>query len=214
MIKVLVVNDHQLLIDGIKALFANSDTIDVCCEALTGQQAIEKALTNEVEVVLLNINLPDKSGFEVCKAIKTKKKQVKIIALTRCQESDYIYKMIKMGVSGYLLKNTGKDQMIEAITTVMKGEQYFGKEVIDSLLGNYQPREPKTSDFIQKLTRREEEVLQLIVDEYTTKKIAEKLFIAATTVISHRKSLLRKLNATNVVGLVKAVYEFGLLNKC
>lgn len=212
MVNVLIVDDHQVLIDGIKALFENNDVINISCEALTGQQAIDEALQNEVDAILLDINLPDKSGFEVCKAIKAKKEQVKIIALTMHKESGYISKMVKMGVDGYLLKNAGKEEMITAINTVMKGERYFSKEVTESLLGMHQPRAPKSSDFIQKLTRREKEILKLIVDEYTTDEIAKELFIGSTTVITHRKSLLRKLNAKNTAGLVKAAYEFGLLD--
>jgi DNA-binding NarL/FixJ family response regulator len=94
----------------------------------------------------------------------------------------------------------------------MGGERYFSKEVTDSLIsGMHKEREPKSSEFIQKLTRREKEILHLIVEEHTTDEIAEKLFISSTTVISHRKSLLRKLNAKNVAGLVKKAFEFGLL---
>lgn len=212
MVKVLIVDDHQVLIDGVKALFENDEKISIQYEALNGSKAIEVALENDVEVILLDINLPDISGFEVCKEVKSKKPDIKIIALTMHGESGYISKMIKHEVDGYLLKNTGKDKMLEAINTVVKGEKYFSKEVTDSLIaGMHQTRKPKSSDFIQKLTKREKEILQLIVDEYTTEEIAKELFIAATTVITHRKSLLRKLNAKNTAGLVKAAYEFGLL---
>jgi len=214
MVKVLIVDDHQVLIDGVKSLFENDPNIQIAFEALTGASAIETAISNDVDVVLLDINLPDQSGFEVCKAIKSKKENIKIIALTMHGESGYISKMIKHKVDGYLLKNTGKDKMFEAIKTVMDGEKYFSKEVTDSLIsGMHQSRKPKTSDFIQKLTKREREILHLIIDEFTTDEIAKKLFIASTTVITHRKSLLRKLNAKNTAGLVKAAYEFGLLKK-
>ena len=212
MVKVMIVDDHQVLIDGVKALFENDKNLEICCEALTGKSAIEVALANEVEVILLDINLPDVSGFEVCKKIKEAKESIKIIALTMHSESGYISKMAKIGVDGYILKNAGKDEMLLAISKVMAGEKYFSKEVTDSLLsGMHQSRKPKTSDFIQKLTRREKEILKLIVDEYTTAEISKKLFIADTTVISHRKSLLRKLNVKNTAGLVRASFEFGLL---
>lgn len=213
MTKVLIVDDHQVLIDGVKALFERSETISICCEALNGKAAIQTALENDIDVILLDINLPDISGFEVCKAVKAKKAEVKIIALTMHNEAGYISKMVKMGVDGYLLKNTGKVEMEEAIKSVMSGSRYFSKEATASLLdGMHKPRKPKTSDFIQKLTRRELEILKLIVDEHTTDQIAEKLFIGKTTVISHRKSLLRKLNAKNTAGLVRAAFEFGLLD--
>ena len=214
MIKLLVVDDHQVLIDGIKSLFSNSTEIEIHAEALTGQEAIDKALSEEIDVMLLDINLPDLSGFEVCKAVKAKKEQVKIIALTMLSEAGYISKMLKAGADGYILKNTGKAEMELAITTVAKGERYYGEGVKESLIeGLHKPRKPQTSDFIQKLTRREKEILNLIIEENTTEEIAELLFISKTTVITHRKSLLRKLNAKNTAGLVKAAYEFGLLEK-
>ena len=163
---------------------------------------------------MLDINLPDQSGFEVCKTIKKQKSTVKIIALTMHDEAGYISKMVKAGVDGYILKNAGKEEMIAAIKSVMNNQRYFSAEVTNSLLqGTYQPKTPKSSDFIQKITRREKEILHLIVEEYTTDEIAQKLFIGKTTVISHRKSLLRKLNAKNTAGLVKTAFEFGLLQE-
>ena len=210
----MIVDDHQVLIDGIKALFELSESVDICAEALTGAEALKQAAQVELDLILLDINLPDISGFEVCKQVKSNHENIKIIALTMHSESAYISKMVKAGVDGYILKNAGKAEMEQAIQVVIEGEKYFSKAVTDSLLeGMYQPKKPKSSDFIQKLTRREKEILKLIVDEHTTEEIAKMLFIGKTTVISHRKSLLRKLNAKNTAGLVKASYEFGLLNK-
>ena len=212
MIKCLIVDDHQVLIDGIKAIFDYSESIEISAEALNGKDAIEKVRENEIDVVLLDINLPDLSGFDVCKALKSEDKDITIIALTMHSEAGYITKMVKAGVDGYVLKNTGKKEMELAIQSVINGKRYFSQEVTDKLLaGMQQAKKPRTSDFIQKLTRREKEILQLIVEELTTEEIAQKLFIGKTTVASHRNSLLRKLNAKNTAGLVKAAYEFGLL---
>ena len=211
--KLLIVDDHQVLIDGIKALFEKNEEIDICAEALSGQAAIDAISQQEIDIVMLDINLPDKSGIEVCQLMKQQQPDIKIIALTMHNEAGYITKMTKAGVDGYVLKNAGKTEMINAIQTVMSGERYFSKEVTEALLaGLHKPRKPKSSDFIQKLTRREKEVLKLIIEENTTEDIAKQLFIGKTTVISHRKSLLRKLNAKNTAGLVKAAYEFGLLD--
>lgn len=212
--KLLIVDDHQVLIDGIKALFDKSEEVEISAEALSGEMAIRMALEKDIDVVLLDINLPDKSGIEVCQHLKSEQADLKIIALTMHNEAGYISKMVKAGVDGYVLKNAGKEEMMRAIRAVSKGEKYFSKEVTEALLeGMHKPRKPKSSDFIQKLTRREKEVLQLIVEEHTTEDIANQLFIGKTTVISHRKSLLRKLNAKNTAGLVKAAFEFGLLEE-
>lgn len=212
MINILLVDDHQIIIDGLRGLLEGDPVIGQLYEAQNGADTIRIAGEEPIDLILLDIDLPDISGFEVCQQLKAAPSCPKIIALTMHGNAGYINKMIKTGVDGYLLKNTGRDELLRAVKNVMDGERYFSKDVTDALIsGMQQPRKPKTSDFIQKLTRREKEILQLITEELTTDEIAEKLFISPTTVISHRKSLLRKLNAKNVAGLVKKAYEFGLL---
>jgi DNA-binding NarL/FixJ family response regulator len=214
MINILLVDDHQIVIDGLHGLLEDDAEIGSLYEAQNGAETMRIANEEEIDLILLDIDLPDISGFDICKQLKSNESCPKIIALTMHGNAGYINKMIKTGVDGYLLKNTGRDELLLAIRTIMKGERYFSKEVTDSLIaGMHQEKKPKTSDFIQKLTRREKEILQLITEELTTDEIAAKLFISSTTVITHRKSLLRKLNAKNVAGLVKKAFEFGLLNK-
>lgn len=214
MIDILLVDDHQIIIDGLRGLLEGDDRIGNLYEAQNAAQTITVAKEETIDLILLDINLPDKSGFEICQELKSEVKCPKIIALTMHGNAGYINKMIKAGVDGYLLKNTGREELLEAIQAVMDGDRYFSREVTDLLIaGIHEPKKPKTSDFIQKLTRREKEILQLIVDELTTDEIAAKLFISSSTVITHRKSLLRKLNAKNVAGLVKKAFEFGLLDE-
>ncbi|MFK7774334.1 MAG: response regulator [Saprospiraceae bacterium] len=213
MFNILLVDDHQIIIDGLKLLLEEVPNIDNTYEALSGEATIEIVNSNSIDLVLLDINLPDKSGFEVCAELKKQHKDLKVIALTMFGNAGYINKMIKAGTDGYLLKNTGKEELVTAIETVMKGERYFSKLVTSILVAGMQEvKKPKSSDFIQKLTRREKEILKLIIDEYTTDEIAAKLFISSTTVISHRKNLLRKVNAKNVAGLVRKAFEFGLVD--
>lgn len=210
--KILLVDDHQIVTDGLKTLLDGESDVEQIYEAFDGQSTLDVIAEKSVDLILLDINLPDKSGFDICKEVKAQHPDIKIIALTMYDNAGYISKMIKAGVDGYLLKNTGRDELLKAIREVAAGGRYFSKEATESLLaGGTQVRKPKSTDFIQKLTRREKEILQLVVEELTTDEIAEKLFISSTTVISHRKSLLRKLNAKNTAGLVKAAYEFGLL---
>ncbi|KAA3637746.1 MAG: DNA-binding response regulator [Bacteroidetes bacterium] len=213
MANILFVDDHQIVIDGIKGLLEGEENFSGFFEAKNGSEAMEIISTEAIDLVLLDINLPDKSGFDICRDIKKENDQIKIIALTMHDNAGYIKKMVNAGVDGYLLKNTGKQELLTAIQQVLSGERYFSKEVTDSLLASQlQIKKPKTSDFIQKLTRREKEILRLIIEEKTTEDIAAELFISPTTVISHRKNLLRKLNAKNTAGLVRKVFEFGLLD--
>ena len=210
---ILLVDDHQIIIDGLKTLLEGVPNIGQLYEALTGAATLQIVSTSAINLVLLDINLPDRSGIDICAELKKQDENIKVIALTMYGNAGYINKMVKAGADGYLLKNTGKEELISAIETVMSGERYFSKQVTDILVAGMQgTKKPKSSDFIQKLTRREKEILQLIIDEYTTDEMAAKLFISPTTVISHRKSLLRKLNVKNVAGLVRKTFEFGLLD--
>ena len=214
MINILLVDDHQIIIDGLRGLLEEDDSFGNLYEAQNGLQTIQIAKAETIDLVLLDINLPDKSGFDICQELKKDENCPKIIALTMHGNAGYINKMIKSGVDGYLLKNTGREELLKAIQVVMGGNRYFSREVTDLLVaGIHEPKKPKSSDFIQKLTRREKEILKLIIDELTTDEIAAQLFISPSTVITHRKSLLRKLNAKNVAGLVKKAFEFGLLNE-
>ncbi|MEL7121444.1 MAG: response regulator transcription factor [Bacteroidota bacterium] len=214
MIKLLIVDDHQVLLDGLKSLFRRNSSIEVCASALSGKQAVAIAKKKNIDLVLLDINLPDINGFEVCKQLKVNVPQIKVLALSMYQESGYISNMIKAGADGYIFKDAASKEMESAIDAIMNGQKYFSAEVTQCLVaGMHRRRKPKSTDFIQKLTFREKEILQLIIDEYTNDEIAKKLFISKTTVATHRNSLLRKLNAKNTAGLVKTAYEFGLLEE-
>lgn len=209
MIQVLIVDDHTLFIDGLKSMFDFVDDIVVIGEACTGTAAIEKAAQLKPDVILLDIGLPDIDGTEVCKRVKDQQ-EVKIITLSMHEEHTFITRMLDSGASGYLLKNAKKDQVIEAIREVHSGGTYYSKEITDILLTGMkaasQPEEPLIS-------RREHEVLKLIVYEYTTSEIAEKLFISMNTVESHRSNLLTKLKVKNTAGLVRVALEKNLISK-
>lgn len=209
---ILIVDDHQIVIDGLRTLLEEEASISRVYEALSGAQAMEVMRRSAISLVLLDINLPDTNGFELCQKIKAENEAVKVIALTMHSNSGYITRMARAGVDGYLLKNTGKEELLLAIRKVAAGKQHFSQEVANSLIAGMQAARPaRPAGFIQKLTRREKEVLHLIIDELTTEEIADKLYISPATAISHRKSLLRKLNAKNTAGLVKAAFEFGLV---
>lgn len=216
MINILVVDDHQVLIDGIRALLDRVEDIAIKYQALNGTEALERLEQHsDIDLVLLDINLPDKNGFEVCQEMKKRHPNQKILTLTMHEEGGFISKMVKAGTDGYVLKSAGKEELVEAIQSICKGEKYFSKQVTNSLLEGMQSKkqERPRSNFIPKITRREKEILKLIIDELNTEEIAKKLFISDTTVISHRKSLLRKLNVKNTAGLVRAAYEFNLLKE-
>ena len=213
MIHILIVDDHQVLADGIRALLESTPGLEIVHHCLDGAETLTYLSEKpQIEVVLLDINLPDTNGVHLCQEIKQRYPDKKILALTMHQEPGFIMKMVKAGVDGYLLKNTGKEELVKAIEQVHDGEKYFNKWVTDRLLeGMNNTTKTSSLGYVQKITRREKEVLRLIIEEMTTEEIAEKLFISTTTVISHRKSLLRKLNAKNTAGLVRTAFELNLL---
>lgn len=211
-IRVLLVDDHLVLADGIKALLETEDNIRMEGHCPDGKSTLHFLKENpNLDVILLDINLPDISGISLCQQLKKAYPEIKILALTMHQEPGFISRMIRAGANGYLLKNTGRTELLEAIYSVERGDEYFGKEVTDLILSGLRPNGGATTQGKPKITRREKEILQLVLEEFTTDEIAEKLFISPSTVISHRKSLLRKLNAKNTAGLVKAAYEYNLL---
>jgi len=209
MSRVLIVDDHQVVLDGIQSMLEQEGSISITGKLINGPDALEFLKTNPVDVALIDINMPGMDGIELCKAIRKKHPEIRVLALTTFNEVSFITNMMKSGASGYLLKNTTKEELITAIKTIQQGEQYLAREVQEKLISASFGK--KDSTFIPKLTRREKEVLKLIMEEFTTKEIAEKLFISTATVETHRLHLLNKLGVRNTAGLVKVAIEKGLV---
>ena len=160
----------------------------------------------------MDINMPEMDGIEATKLVKTKHPLLKILMLTMFSSRDYIEKLLRAGADGYILKNTGKAELQEAIETLMNGESYFSKEVTERIMEGLQKKKNmEKSTYLVELTEREIDVLKLIVQEFTTAEIAEKLFISTHTVETHRKNLISKLNVRNIAGLVKYAMQNGLV---
>lgn len=212
MIRLLIADDHQVLRDGLKAMLTNHRELEVVAEASNGMEVLEALEKHEVDIVLLDINMPILDGVETCKKLKKLHPFVKVLALTMYDEGTLISRMVKNGAKGYILKNTGKEKLVDAIKTVQNGDTYFSEGVKDALINSMIVEKGKsTSSYMPNLTRREKEIIKLIVNEQTTAEIAEQLFISEKTVETHRKNLLQKLNVRNTAGLVRVVLEKGLL---
>ena len=217
MINVFIADDHRVLIDGIKSLLDDQSDIQVVGEALDGEATIMELNQIDVDVLLLDINLPKKDGIEVCKILSKQYPDLKVLALTMFNEASFIQGMLKSGAKGYLLKNSGREEVIKAIRRVYSGENYFSQEVSNTLIQSIMPGTEKkstaSSTMIPKLTRREKEILQLIMDEFTNAEIAKKLFLSLSTIETHRKNLLSKVGVRNTAGLVRVAIENKLLDK-
>ncbi len=213
MIKILIVDDHKMFVEGLEFILSKEDDIRIVERCFEGKGVFNKELLDKVDIILLDINLPDMSGIEVCERILKMNQNVKILVLSMHDEESYITEVLKSGALGYVLKNTGRKELVTAIRTVASGRTYFSEAItntiMNGLINNNKKAKPVEKD-IPKITRREKEVLDLIMDENTNQEIAGKLFISLKTVEAHRSNLLSKLNARNTAGLVKKAMEFQL----
>jgi DNA-binding NarL/FixJ family response regulator len=207
MISVFIVDDHPVVIEGIRALIQNEKDIEWAGHAMNAQSCLGFFVNNTAHVILMDINLPDTGGVELCGIIKEKYPGIMVLGLSTFNQGLYIKKMMENGASGYILKNAPREELIEAIHAVYGGNIYFSGEV-GQALQEYQ-RSSKIE--IPVLSRREKEVLELIAEGYTNPQIAEKIFVSQFTVDSHRKNLLAKLNVKNTASLIRFAVEHKLI---
>ncbi|MEZ4779032.1 MAG: response regulator transcription factor [Flavobacteriaceae bacterium] len=211
MIKVVIVDDHKMVIDGMSLLLQNQAEIEVIGSALSGEEGVK--LINEItpDVVLLDINMPGINGIDACKEMLKIQPQLKIIAISMHKESSLIKLMLSNGAKGYVLKNAGQDEVIEAIKEVYQGKTYLDETVNEIIVNSVsKSSQQATQSPFPSLSRREKEILELILEEYTTQEIAEKLFISFGTVETHRRNMLIKTGARNTAGLVRIALEYEL----
>ena len=197
--KLYIVDDHQMLIDGLKALLSGENHLSVI-----GQNTLPKIAAKEIselrpDIVLTDINMPEMDGIELTKEIKKTNPNIKVIALSMFGERETISEMLKAGVSAYILKNTGKQELLNAIEKVKNGETFFSDEVNDEMKKVVSETNNKGITF----SLREIEVVELIAKEYSNAQIAEALFISERTVETHRKNIFRKTDTKGVIGLLK-----------
>lgn len=206
-----ITDDHAMVVAGLKTMLDQVEDIEIIDSFYTVSETLEGLKKQMPDVLLLDINLPDGNGIDLCKTLKETYKDLKIIALSNFEDIAFIKQIIKNGANGYLLKNTNKSELILAIETVKKGDMFLPEALKRILLDDSLGITTKSSFFIPNLTRREKEILNAIADQMTTKEIAEKLFITPKAVEAHRSNLFQKLSVRNVAGLIKVAIEKGLL---
>lgn len=212
MIKILIIDDHPLVIDGIKTMLKDVEYLEIMDAAKTGAEALQ--ILNEspgIDIILLDINLPDMDGLRLCELIRENNKTAKIIGLTYVNEAGIITQLIKKGANGYLLKNMERDELIHAINQVLDGSLYLSKAANEKIIEQLQ-NSGLTADNIPVLTRREKEILHLLAEGLTSHDIADKLFLSSYTIDTHRKNMLQKFNVHNTQALLKAVQSFRLID--
>ena len=204
-IKLFIVDDHYMVIEGIRSLLQHEPNVIWSGYARNAAICLAELRNQQPDVILMDINLPDKSGIDLCKEVKEKYPAIKVIGLSTFNQQSFIKKMLESGASGYMLKNATKNEILNALQTVMNGNTYLNHEVSKQL-----KQKPNLSFAI--LTRREKEILELIAEGLTNVEIAERLFVSSTTVDTHRKNLLLKIGAKNSAAMVKLAIEHNLLS--
>ena len=210
-IRVLLVDDHQLILDGLKSLLKHIDNLVVAGEANNGREALRLLDIFNVDVVLMDIDMPVMNGIEALKEIKRIKPLIKVIILSMHNESGMVKNLLGIGADGYLLKSTSQDELIRAITKVANGDKYFSTDVTLALLNYSQSSFQAPKQQIETLTIREEEILKLIAEGFSNREIGARLFISHRTVDTHRTNMMKKLNTANIAGLISYAIKSGLI---
>jgi len=210
-IKVLLADDHQIIVDGLKSLLQNTADIQVAGEANNGREVLRLLGILKIDVILMDIDMPVMNGIDALKEIKRTFSALKVIILSMHQEAGMIKSLMAIGADGYILKSTSQDELIGAIRKVAAGQPYFSPEVTLSLLNTPQNNLQSSKQQTEMLTDREEEILKLIAEGFSNKEIGNKLFISHRTVDTHRTNLMKKLNANNIAGLISYAIKNGMV---
>jgi DNA-binding NarL/FixJ family response regulator len=208
-IKVFILDDHQMLIDGLKALLVNEKEFEISGTSTGAKAALEEISKNTPDIVLSDINMPEMDGIAFTRELKKNHPQVKVLALSMFGEKSTISEVLDAGASGYILKNTGKEELISALLKISAGGMFFSDEIAAEMMKAMSERGQKKEEEKVHLTDREKEIIRLIAKEYSNAQIGEALFISERTVETHRKNIFRKANTKTVVGLMK----FAIVNK-
>lgn len=216
-IRVHIADDHQVLIDGIKAVLKTEPEIDVVGYSLNGQEVLDWFKSNEADVLVLDINMPVVDGIKVLQMFKKRNFQPQVVVLSSYDDIKLVKEVLKIGAKGFLAKKCAAEQIVEAIKTVDRGEQYFSEIIKSKIFSAFssepveQPDNRSDSTFFGSLTNREKEILALVSKEYNSSEIADQLKISKHTVESHRKNLIKKLQVKNVVGLALYAHKNELI---
>ena len=199
-VKIFIVDDHQLLIDGIKLMLSGIDDFEVCGESNSAILALSQINPSKVDVVLTDISMPDMTGMEFAIKLKEKHPSIKILILSMFENAPLLKKLISIGIHGYILKHKGKEELIYAIRSILKGTRYFTEELKVHI------RENNTAGNIT-LTKREIEVVVCISKGFSSPQIAKVLFISENTVETHRRNIFRKTNSHSAIELINYAKE-------
>jgi DNA-binding NarL/FixJ family response regulator len=193
-----------MVIEGIRSLLQYEQQVEWMGHAMNADSCLAFLQKQQPDVILMDINLPDKSGIDLCKEVKSKYPSIQVIGLSSFNQQSFIQKMLESGASGYVLKNATREELMDAIETVMDGRRFLSDDAAATVKRNEDSKIPV-------ITRREKEVLLLIAEGMTNNEIGEKLFISTTTVDTHRKNLLTKFDTRNTASLIRMASQMQII---
>ncbi|MCG2611943.1 response regulator transcription factor [Flavobacterium sp. SM15] len=216
-IRLYLADDHQILIDGLLAVLKTNKSFEVIGYSLSGENLVNEIKANNIDILIMDINMPGKDGIEVLKEFSSKNIFCNVIVFSSFDDIKLIREVLQLGAKGYLTKQAAGENIIEAINTVYNGEEYYSKTIREKIFQSFTGKgngESKEDDnhLLQSITDREMEILKLITLEFSGKEISDTLFISTNTVETHRKNLIKKLNVKTTVGLVKFAFKHNLIN--
>lgn len=208
---IIIADDHQIFLDGLKLIFSDNNHYKIIGAAKNGLEveALFNHMGNEIDIAILDVNMPKPNGFETCRMIKHNYPTCKVIILSMYNEEAFVKEFLNCGASAYVLKNAGKTELINAMEVALRGGEYISKELRKTGIGENTAKD----NFVKahSLTPREIEIIKLLSEERSSAEISEVLFISTYTVNTHRKNILRKLNIKNTAGLTKFAVENKLV---
>ncbi|MDW3209178.1 MAG: response regulator transcription factor [Reichenbachiella sp.] len=208
---ILIVDDHQMFIDGIESLLIGQDKFRIKHHANDGQTALDLLEEHQVDILISDLSMPGMSGAELVKIVKEKYHDIKVLVLSMHNNRETVGEILMSEAEGYILKNTGKKELLNALDRITEGSTFYSKAVMSLMLEKIQKQKQITQE-TQCLTERELEILQLIVQEFSSEEIADHLFISKRTVDTHRKHILKKTESKTIVGLIKFAFRNELVS--
>jgi len=209
-IKIMLVDDHQMFIDGVKSLLRNEKRFDFVAEANSGEAALEILKNITPHILISDISMPGMSGNELINKVKELNPEIRILVISMHNEADIISDIMMLEAEGYILKNTGKKELSTALQKIADGGTHYSEEVLLSLMHKIK-KDKKHDSHIQKLSEREIEIIELICKEFSNEEMAEKLFLSKRTIETHRRNISLKTNTKTVVGLIKFAFRNGMV---
>lgn len=211
-ITIFLVDDHAIFLDGLRGILESIPELEILGQANDGWEAWDWLQENQVDLLLTDIQMPKMDGVELTQKVKAQHPDQKVLVLSMFDDYSVVESIFEAEAEGYVLKNSGRDELLKAINRIYGGSSHYSKEVMQILMEEH-PKETSLPDAEDVLSPREIEVLSLICEELSTREIAEKLFLSPRTVDTHRKNILQKTGAQTLVGLVKWAFRYGLVSE-